>query len=212
MMAMAMETSQMASGVHEVRYSRRYLRKCIGRHADIISDDFQEFRGLIFRYFHVFSWISRTDFQVFSGIFLTIFAPKSILCSTGRLNLFGKTLPQAFSATAGIDVSIVAVQLSKENIVTSASDMSTRARTLDTNQQKWTRELRHSKKLASASEKSTRSYNSTQINRNEHASSNIRRNLHLQQEWAHELRLSLQISRNEHASWDIRRNLYRHRK
>ena len=55
-----------------------------------------------------------------------------------------------------------------------------------------TRELRHS----------------TQINRNEHASSDIRRNLHRHQKWARELRHSTQINKNEHGSWDIRRNLH----
>ena len=49
---------------------------------------------------------------------------------------------------------------------------------------------------------------STQISRNEHASWDIRRKLHPQQKWARELRHSTQINRNEHASWDIRRNLH----
>ena len=38
----------------------------------------------------------------------------------------------------------------------SASEMSTRAETFDTNRQKWARELRHSKEFASAAEMSTR--------------------------------------------------------
>ena len=47
-----------------------------------------------------------------------------------------------------------------------------------------TRELRHS----------------TQINRNEHASSDMQRKLHVQQKWQRELRHSTQSWRNKHAS------------